>query len=715
MKPVLKSKKPFSLKLLGKKILKGLAAVGIFVATTLTFASCGPSNPTPTPTPTPTPIVETYNNLQDVINKDSSIVSNLVADGFNSVLNQTGHAKKDVIYAAADVNEQAKSLGTVEYTFAVKTGDTTRTYYEVAVNANNSLTDLAEGKVAAINVNDNNTTFKTTTNYDAKEKQNDETFLNSLFGVKHDYTYTNYEKEIFPEVPPVVTYETIGDLKKEYGAQIQNLVVSTFDAVLQKLDVSKDDLIYASADIDETATKFDKFNYAIAINVGGTARAYYELTLDFTDEALEKMVNGELNSIAVKAKDITITRNENYDAVEKQNDTAYLNGLYGVDRDYVIEAFKEQAQTTTYQNLGEVLTAKGAQVKAVAENLIDTTLTLQNIDKENVIYLAYDFNENATTFNTVGVTVAYKTGETERTYADYFISFNDVALDKLADNSCSISVNANSIQDKIAVTYDAKAKQNDADYLSGLYDGTHDVVKTSYVNEHFEEDHKEIKNVADLIANYASEVETALNTHYEGVLKKAFRTEYGKTRYEVQSHAWDLGEVVNGKVQNLKLTLEYYDNTTQNTYLKVYTVALDNGVALSDMIDASKVPTKATYTQAFSYGYIAANQHDRNALMAKIAEVAVTDGFEYSVDDILYTNNGAATDATLGSTQEFTVVVSNKNGIRQIKIAVATANSDQNLIAAINAGKYKVIDYSASADYTNEMPVIANTTENENA
>ncbi|MBP5404922.1 MAG: hypothetical protein J6Y74_03135 [Clostridia bacterium] len=355
------------------------------------------------------------------------------------------------------------------------------------------------------------------------------------------------------------------------------------------------------------------------------------------------------------------------------------------------EAEEEAAPIVT--SLEALLSTYPTESKAFGDILAKTILRTYGFSEP--IFCGYTFSaENSdATLSELTVSVAIKTDETEREYKTYKITFDPIKLDDIANGSYSITNSKSAFTDE--QTYNAEVKQNDTEYLSNLY-GQDDFSYVAYQNESFP-----LLTLQELITNYGDTINTNLSTHYEKVLKQAFRNAYGGGRYEVTSYQWDLGNADEGEVQNTKLTFTTYDNSTHNTTLRTYNVNFDNPLKISDLKSSTKVSAAtANYSQAYSFSYDSSIQGTRGELINAILDKAITDNFDYQNADIIFKELSSATDADLGTTRNFTVVVKNDSGIREATLTIKTANNDQDLITNIQNGKFKLNNSQKSINYS---------------
>ena len=128
-------------------------------------------------------------------------------------------------YSFDDADEQAQVSG-IAVKIAVKEDEIERKHSQYKVTFDPIILDDIANETAALkNAKVSFVSFQT---YDAKEKQNDQEFLSSLYD-QDDFVYIDYEKEVFEE-PPL----TIQELISEYGDVINASLQTHYENVLKR-------------------------------------------------------------------------------------------------------------------------------------------------------------------------------------------------------------------------------------------------------------------------------------------------------------------------------------------------------------------------------------------------------------------------------------------------------------------------------------------------
>ena len=371
-----------------------------------------------------------------------------------------------------------------------------------------------------------------------------------------------------------------------------------------------------------------------------------------------------------------------------------------------------------YNNVLDLITDKENEIFSLLSNFTEgvfESATGANYDARNIIFSAVDVDETATTLTQADYTFAYKTGETERKYVTATAYFSEVSLSDLAEGKTS-NFTLENVSRTSQQAYDAKEKQNDTKFLSSLYEEEHDKVIKEYEKEEFEDELIIIASVEQLIAEHGEEAyDTIMNSDFyeNNIVKKVYGRYYGTDYLTINDVDIDFGSTsADGKIHDLTFRV-YFTYKNGVGAVQVNKLTLANGIEYADILEETKLNvSNCTFSNVYSFTYTPAEQGTRSALMQAIANVAVNDGFEYSADDILFVQQGDTTDSNLGSVSDFRLSINTNKGIRQLKVFVAKASSDEGLVNQINNGRYKVCEYLESANFTDNF--ILNSQEIEN-
>lgn len=628
MKDILKSKKAFSLKSLGKKLLIGLGIVGM----SLSLVACGgekepPIIPDPPivvpnpPTPVPEPDVKDVADL--VANYPTQLKSFLENEMINDMVylpTEKEYKDLEIVYASWYLGRSsAPNLNYVALAFTVKLDDTKREYYVTETNLENAPIDL--DLIAKYDETSSSNDFfpdgigvsqvdSLTVSYDAKEKQNDSEFLNKLYGsgaLREDVLTKDYTPETFQVEEKINSVE---ELYTKYPSETQNFIDRVYASYLVENNIDINDVTFAQLSFkDKNSTTLDDLNLVIS----------YKLS----EKGKEILVNSTL-----KLKDIF-----DFEYISKIDGMEGKPFSYYTEQDKLASTIDVRSQYFRQDVVDALVKLSGAKVDD------NTKVALIQKDK------------------TLGVVIANQTGLTQ-----YAVTLNSVASDS-----------------------EILAQLKNGNYQV-FFNETFDYAKT-YTEQAPVEEKYEL-SVEDIIKLHGDKVNENLEAQYQSVLKSAFGRAYGTSRFEVQSYQWDLGEVVDGKVQNLKITLNYYDNNASTNTLRVYDVKLNEAIDANTLLNASAMANvKTTNTTAYTYTYDATKQNDMNEVLSKVAELELN-GFEYK--NALYTRTGGSVE--FGGASGYTISYLGENGIKEITVIIKDASTSSGLLANINSGNYKVAE-----------------------
>lgn len=527
--------------------------------------------------------------------------------------------------------------------------------------------------------------------------------VGGIFAFTGCKTNNNTPTQITP-VTPTTNVATIQEVMNSNPTNFNKFVKSVSNEIEDFYDAGNNgNIIYMACDVnDKDKETIDDLTFYTAVKGSGDNRTIMYQTCTFDAIKAQDIAddNYELTDLTVESIDIA-----RYDAYEKQYDDEYLNSYYGDEHDFVLKAYqKESIQHNVEPGYQAVITDVNTLISdypTQTKNLGDkiAKAILKKYDIENPLYCGYSlFDENEYgQINGMTVSVATKTDETERKFTTYRVVFDPVYLDNIADETYTLAKTKSAFLSE--QTYNAKEKQNDTEFLNNLY-SQDDFSYVAYENETFEDP---TIDPGEIITNYADAINANLSTHYDNVLKKAFGKNYGSNRYDVESYQWDLGNTTeDNKVQNMKLTLNYYDNTLLSQYLRVYNVDFAESVPVSQLKNSNLSSISATYTDAYTFTYNNNLQGTRTELVNAILSKAITDDFDYQNAEIMFKDNGSSTNAEFGSIRNFTIIVKNSKGIREIATAIQSADSDAELVAKLQQGKGS-INFSDKITYSQNL------------
>ena len=127
----------------------------------------------------------------------------------------------------------------------------------------------------------------------------------------------------------------------------------------------------------------------------------------------------------------------------------------------------EPAYVPTVTSMATLISRYPEQAKAFGDKVAKAILDEYEI--EDPLYCGYSYFDEDESAQVSGmyVSVATKTDETERKFTTYKVVFDPIYLDKIADKTYTCTNSKSGFLSQ--QTYDAKEKQNDAEFLANLY------------------------------------------------------------------------------------------------------------------------------------------------------------------------------------------------------------------------------------------------------
>ena len=380
--------------------------------------------------------------------------------------------------------------------------------------------------------------------------------------------------------------------------------------------------------------------------------------------------------------------------------------IYSASHDKVVKAFEGnefEQQTPEYvptiTSTQTLVSEYPAAVDALSNRISAAIMNKYEYNQNDVVFCGCKLPnaDSKGMIDSMTIRVARKTGDSERTVSDYRVVFDPVYLDKIADGTATYTNVRSAFEDSF--TYDAKTADPAAiaEYFED-YDSDYVI----YEVEHFEDPVIDV-TIDQVINNYGDTVNANLEGHYDAALRRVFAGRYDARKDQVTSYQWDLGNVVDGKIQNAKLTFLWENNNSATMY--VCDVDFASPISLNDLTDNAKISAAtASYTPAYSFVYDTSIQGTRDELAAAILQNA---GIDPSTVDYIIKDNGTGTTSELGTVKSFVVSVCDGASIVEISVDIQTASTDAGLIAKLQAGK-AVTSSTQKATFSQNMLELVN-------
>ncbi len=703
-----------------KKIIKLFSSIALIFILVCIVTSCNGEKKPPitdeppidiTPTPTPE---ETIKDIAELIakypNQLKSFLENEMIDDMVYVPTEKDYVDLDLVYASWYLGRITDSkLSYVSLAFTVKLDDTKRGYYVTDTKFENNPIDL--NLIAKYDKTSSTNNFfpdsiwvgqveSLTVLYDAKEKQNDTKFLADLYGsgaLREDIVSIDYVNETFQVNDHTHSYTSTKFNETKHWKEC---------SCGEKMD-------------EETHTfgEWTTIKEASYTEQGQKKRECSKCEYEETKDIPIKELTDMLTFIQDNNDIINANLETQYQSVLK----SAFRRAYGTDRYKVLN----------YRwDLGEVANGKIQNLKM--------TLTYYDNTFNATLLEVYDVKLNeAIEIKTLLDDTAMASIKTTVTAPTFTYTYNptkqhdmDEVWAKLAElelkgfeyeevlyrwDSGSTEFGSSTIytilylsNDKIKqVRLIIKDSSTNEGKISNLVNGYYRVP----VNERVEIDFtlnqlKEVdltaptdpNSIEFLIYYHNDEITANLKTHYENAVKKAYGRYYDTDRFTMISYRWDLGEVVEGKIQNLKVILNYHNNVASVDILHVHNVILNEAIEMSSLLDATTMSnTKATYSSVSSYTYDATKQHDMDEVWAKLAELELK-GFEY--EEALYTRTGGSVE--FGGATGYTISYIDKRYIKEITVIIKATSTNFSWLKNLQNGNYKVLD-TKEIDFTSNQ------------
>lgn len=694
---VVKDRKP---KKLAFKILAGVLSLGFALGLGATLTACNNNTP---PEP-PIVLVENVSTLADDYYTDTkSFLDNEVLK--DVVKFSTGtYDEAKLIDATYDLGDgDAKSLDSVKVIFTYKDGED-RLYninemtFETGVDLS-KIADYYENKTELSQIADDATiSTQYTTTYNAVESVQNDALAEAIF------------KNVVKSNENIVhlTLKNNGERMFELGDNGKQTICNRYTLIAQT----------------ETSVK----SYDIAVR---------------KQDSMQQMIDGLTNSNNFKLLETTDIENVETAVVYKE---------------YEKEDIEVPPIIEEIDNIGELLQDYSAEtytfLDSQTKNVVEAVVGEYN--QNNLEALKYDIGEDSkTALDNVKVELVYSDPATEgkETYYRATINFaSPIDLNDIADGTAAATV-ANA-SDKYTFDYNAKEmyfRQGLVDALVAktdytLTDNAHVMVQfgedvngtTAYnmvissdagyneyefevptgVNEaetikniesydvitsetgsptangytqtSYEKQEYTIDNIEEALNFYSEQINANLQPVYDYVLNN-FITKNA----DVLSYKIDLGEVVDGKVQNLKFAYSYKDTRTNNNAFMVFDVKLPNALTINDLLDKSVIDnvklSDQNVNQEYSFIYDTTLQGDKDEFIKAVGRKLAEADFDVENSTLLYKETSGMT------TRGFQIVLISEHGVREFNIAVPKGVSDDELVNAVEdliEGTSKSVDFT---------------------
>lgn len=695
---VVKDRKPKRLAF-KNKIIAGILALGLAFGLGATLTACGPDEPTPPPVTISnvTQLVQEYDEQTD------KFLNNEVLEDAIKYSTGTYDEEKllDATYDLGDGN--SKTLNSVKVIFTYKDGDD-RLYN---VNEMKFETSIDLGKIANYDQNqtelaqiadDATISNQYTTTYNVIESVQNDKLAEAIYKnvVKSNETATHLTLKNNGEIYFALGGSTKVSLCNQYELVAQtNSSVKSYDLVIKQQD-SIEDMISSlsnpnnyklreTRDIENIETsvvykEYEKENVDVPPpveeidNIGELLKDHATETYAFLNEQTEKAVEkivGEYNKQNVKAVRYDIGDNSKAE-------------LDNVKVEIVVADPSVEGKETYYR--ATVNFVSPVDLNEIAENGEKTVAEVENANIEDT----FEYNAKEMYFRQGIVDALMEIAGVNENDGHVMVDFG---ADNAGETTFTMLVSSEAGVTEYDITVatganEAETIQNIKD--AGMMDNEYSVIQfnNAYTEQEYKEQEYTIENIEEALEYYSEQINANLQPVYEAVLDRANAKAENVTDYR-----WDLGEVVDGNIQNIKLAFNQKLTESQSGYM-VYTVKLPNAVAVGDLLKSDtfkniSIP-KGNIVNDYTYGYNQSTQGDKDDFIKAVVNKFDPD-FNLESEDIklIYKDNGTQLDNDYGQGRFLSVVVISNEGVREYNIITPNIE-DSELIDYISRDAFKL-------------------------
>ena len=689
------------------KVLTSVFSLGLALGLGVTLTACTNNPPT-----TPTILVENVSALVDDYYQDTkSFLDNEVLEDVVK-FSTTTYDETKLIDATYDLgNGEQESLGFVKVIFTYKNGED-RLYninemtFETGIDLS-KIADYDANKTELARIADDATiSTRYTTTYDAVESVQNDALAEAIFknviksneNIVH-LTLKNMgsnEEVVDDVIYPFNKYELIAQTDK--SVKSYNISIKSQDNIndmIASLTDSKNYKLKNSTDIENVETTIEYKEYKkedIKVppvvekidNIGELLQDYSAETYTFLDKLTENVataVVGEYSQNNLKAL--------KYDIGEDSKTTLDNVKVEVVYSDSLVEGKETYYRAT-------ITFASPIDLNDIADGT--ATATVANASDK----YTFDYNAKEMYFRQglVDALVA-KTGYTLTDNSHVMVQFGEDVNGTTAYNmviSSDAGYNEYEFEVPTGVneaetiknieSYDVITLQTSSSTVNGY-------IQTSYTKQEYT-----IDNIDEALTFYSEQINANLQPVYDYV----YNNFLGST-VDVKSYKIDLGEVVDGKIQNLKFAYTYKDTRTNADFYMVYNVELPTALTVNDLLNKSAIEnltlSRRDVSREYSFDYDATLQGDKDDFIKAVGRKLAEADFDVENSTLLYTETPGMT------TRGFQIVLISEHGVREFNIAVPKGVSDDELVNAVEdliEGTSQSVDFTDNQINVNLVP-----------
>ena len=691
---VVKDRKP---KKLAFKILAGVLSLGFALGLGATLTACNNNTP---PEP-PIVLVENVSTLADDYYTDTkSFLDNEVLK--DVVKFSTGtYDEAKLIDATYDLGDgDAKSLDSVKVIFTYKDGED-RLYninemtFETGVDLS-KIADYYENKTELAQIADDATiSTQYTTTYNAVESVQNDALAEAIFKnvVKSNENIVHLtlknmgsnEEVVDDIIYPFNKYELIAQTDKSVKSyEVSIKAQDNVNDMIASLTDSKNYKLKGTTDIENVETavvykEYEKEDIEVPPiieeidNIGELLQDYSAETYTFLDSQTKNVVEavvGEYNQNNLEAL--------KYDIGEDSK-----TALDNVKVELVYSDPATEGKETYYR--ATINFASPIDLNDIADGTA-TAIVANASDK-----YTFDYNAKEMYFRQglVDALVA-KTDYTLTDDAHVMVQFGEDVNGTTAYNMViSSDAGYNEYEFEVPTGVNEAETIKNIESYDVITSETGSPTANGYTQTSYEKQEYTIDNIEEALNFYSEQINANLQPVYDYVLNN-FITKNA----DVLSYKIDLGEVVDGKVQNLKFAYSYKDTRTNNNAFMVFDVKLPNALTINDLLDKSVIDnvklSDQNVNQEYSFIYDTTLQGDKDEFIKAVGRKLAEADFDVENSTLLYKETPGM------NTRVFQIVLINDQGVREFNIEANKVSDDKlvNEVSDLILGVFKSVDFT---------------------
>ena len=692
---VVKDRKP---KKLAFKILAGVLSLGFALGLGATLTACNNNTP---PEP-PIVLVENVSTLADDYYTDTkSFLDNEVLK--DVVKFSTGtYDEAKLIDATYDLGDgDAKSLDSVKVIFTYKDGED-RLYninemtFETGVDLS-KIADYYENKTELSQIADDATiSTQYTATYNAVESVQNDALAEAIFKnvVKSNENIVHLtlknmgsnEEVVDDIIYPFNKYELIAQTDKSVKSyEVSIKAQDNVNDMIASLSDSKNYKLKGTTDIENVETavvykEYEKEDIEVPPiieeidNIGELLQDYSAETYTFLDSQTKNVVEavvGEYNQNNLEAL--------KYDIGEDSK-----TALDNVKVELVYSDPATEGKETYYR--ATINFASPIDLNDIADGT--ATATVANASDK----YTFDYNAKEMYFRQglVDALVA-KTDYTLTDDAHVMVQFGEDVNGTTAYNMViSSDAGYNEYEFEVPTGVNEAETIKNIESYDVITSETGSPTANGYTQTSYEKQEYTIDNIEEALNFYSEQINANLQPVYDYV----YNNFLGST-VDVKSYKIDLGEVVDGKIQNLKFAYTYKDTRTNADFYMVYNVELPTALTVNDLLNKSAIEnltlSRQDVSREYSFDYDATLQGDKDEFIKAVGKKFAEADFDVENSTLLYKETSGMT------TRKFQIVLINEKGVREFNINVPNTVSDDELVNAVEdliEGTSKSVDFT---------------------